>query len=45
MRAPFTSHPTNLGAAAAKYVDAFFQNVRWETVLGRREQASRMAPA
>jgi hypothetical protein len=34
----------DFGAAAAKYVDAFFQNIRWETVLARRDRASKMAP-
>ena len=29
----------NFGAAAAKYIDAFFQNIRWETVQARLERA------
>ena len=29
----------DFGAAAAKYIDAFFQNIRWESVLSRLEQA------
>jgi superoxide dismutase len=27
----------DFGAAAAQYVDAFFNNIKWETVLGRIE--------
>jgi len=29
----------DFGAAAAKYIGAFFQNIRWESVLARLEQA------
>lgn len=33
------SYQMDFGAATAKYVDAFFQNIRWETVQSRLEQA------
>jgi Fe-Mn family superoxide dismutase len=33
------SYQMDFGAATAKYVDAFFQNIRWETVQARLEQA------
>lgn len=38
------SYQMDYGAAAAKYVDAFFQNVRWDEV-DRRFQAGRRASA
>jgi Fe-Mn family superoxide dismutase len=31
------SYHMDFGAAAAQYVDAFFNNIKWETVLGRIE--------
>ena len=37
------SYQMDFGAATAKYVDAFFQNVRWESVLNRLEQARKFA--
>jgi Fe-Mn family superoxide dismutase len=33
------AYQMDYGAATAKYVDAFFQNIRWELVLSRLEQA------
>jgi Fe-Mn family superoxide dismutase len=35
------AHHTDYGASAAKYVDAFLQNVNWEEVNRRREAVSR----
>ena len=35
------SYQMDFGAAAAKYVDAFFQNIRWEVVLARLERAKK----
>jgi Fe-Mn family superoxide dismutase len=29
------SYQMDYGAAAAKYIDAFFRNIRWETVAER----------
>jgi len=37
------SYALDYGAAAAKYVDAFFQNVNWEEVDRRLERAEKMA--
>jgi Fe-Mn family superoxide dismutase len=31
----------DFGAAAAKYLDAFFDNIRWEQVSQRLERAQR----
>ena len=39
------SYQMDFGAAAAKYIDAFFQNIRWEAVLARREQSSKLVGA
>jgi superoxide dismutase, Fe-Mn family len=36
------SYALDYGAAAAKYVDAFFANVKWEEVQRRHEQALKM---
>jgi superoxide dismutase len=33
----------DFGAAAAKYIDAFLQNIRWEALLERMERARRCA--
>jgi Fe-Mn family superoxide dismutase len=33
------SYQMDYGAAAAKYIDAFFQNIRWEAVAARLAQA------
>jgi Fe-Mn family superoxide dismutase len=35
------SYQMDFGAAAAKYVDAFFQNIQWEAVGARLAQAAR----
>jgi len=37
------SYQMDFGAATAKYIDAFFQNIRWEAVLARFEQARQFA--
>ncbi len=37
------SYQMDFGAAAAKYIDAFFLNIRWEAVLERLEQATKLA--
>ena len=37
------SHQMDFGAATAKYVDAFFQNIRWDAVMARLEQARRLS--
>ena len=37
------SYHMDYGAAAAKYVDAFMQNVRWEEVDRRLVNARKMA--
>jgi Fe-Mn family superoxide dismutase len=37
------SYALDYGAAAAKYVDAFFQNVNWEEVDSRLERAEKAA--
>ena len=37
------SYHMDYGAAAAKYVEAFFQNIRWEKVNHRFEEAKKMA--
>ena len=39
------SYQMDFGAAAAKYIDAFFQNIRWEMVLERFERARRYREA
>jgi Fe-Mn family superoxide dismutase len=39
------SYQMDFGAATAKYVDTFFQNIRWEVVLARLEQAQKSANA
>ena len=36
--------PLDYGAAAAKYVDAFFQNINWEVVEQRFEKATKFEP-
>ncbi len=38
------SYQMDFGAATAKYVDAFFQNIRWDAVLARLERAKNLAP-
>lgn len=37
------SYQMDYGAASAKYIDAFFQNIRWEAVAERLELARRAA--
>ena len=37
------SFQMDYGAAAAKYIDAFFQNIRWESVAARLEQSRKLA--
>ena len=39
------SYQMDYGAATAKYIDAFFQNIRWETVQARLEQARKTTKA
>ena len=39
------AYQMDYGAAAAKYIDAFFDNVRWDEVNRRFEQARRLAAA
>jgi Fe-Mn family superoxide dismutase len=39
------AYQLDYGAAAAKYVDAFFANVRWDEVNRRFERAQRAAAA
>jgi len=36
------SYQMDYGAAAAKYIDAFFQNIRWETVAARLAYAQKV---
>jgi Fe-Mn family superoxide dismutase len=36
------SYQMDFGAATAKYVDAFFQNIRWEAVMARYERAKKI---
>src|SRR5438128_499754 len=36
------SYQMDYGAATAKYIDAFFQNIRWEAVLARVERAKKL---
>jgi len=38
------SYALDYGAAAAKYVDAFFQNIQWDEVNRRLESAQRRSP-
>jgi superoxide dismutase, Fe-Mn family len=38
------SYQMDYGAAAAKYIDAFFQNIRWEAVAARLAQARAVKP-
>jgi Fe-Mn family superoxide dismutase len=35
------AYAIDYGAAAAKYIDAFFQNVQWDEVERRLERAQR----
>jgi superoxide dismutase, Fe-Mn family len=37
------SYQMDFGAAAARYIDAFFRNVQWEAVAARLERAQRLA--
>lgn len=37
------SYQMDFGAAAAKYIDAFFKNIQWDTVASRMEAARRMS--
>src|SRR5207247_10837021 len=39
------AYAIDYGAAAAKYIDAFFQNVHWEEVNRRLERAEKAAAA
>jgi Fe-Mn family superoxide dismutase len=38
------SYQMDYGAAAAKYIDAFFQNIQWEAVAARWSRASSLKP-
>ena len=35
------SYQMDFGAAAARYVDAFFRNIQWDAVQARMEKAQR----
>ena len=37
------SYQMDFGAATAKYIDAFFQNIRWEAVLARLARAEKLS--
>jgi Fe-Mn family superoxide dismutase len=39
------AHHIDYGAAASRYVDAFFANIRWEGVNRRHERALRVCKA
>jgi Fe-Mn family superoxide dismutase len=39
------AYAIDYGAAAAKYIDAFFQNIQWEGVQRRLERAQKAAVA
>ena len=39
------SYQMDFGAATAKYIDAFFQNIKWDAVLARLEQARKFSGA
>jgi len=39
------SYHLDYGAAAARYVDAFFQNINWDEVNYRLERAEKAAAA
>ncbi|HZH14185.1 MAG TPA: Fe-Mn family superoxide dismutase [Archangium sp.] len=39
------AYQMDYGAAAAKYIDAFFQNIRWDEVNARLERAQKAAAA
>ena len=39
------SYQIDFGAAAAKYIDAFFANVRWDEVNARLERAIKVRAA
>jgi Fe-Mn family superoxide dismutase len=39
------SYQIDYGAAAAKYIDAFFRNIRWDAVAARIERAGIAAQA
>jgi superoxide dismutase, Fe-Mn family len=34
------SYQTDFGAAAAKYVEAFFRNIRWKAMLARLQSTT-----
>jgi len=36
------SYHMDYGAAAAKYIDAFFTNIRWDVVSERLEKAAKV---
>jgi superoxide dismutase, Fe-Mn family len=38
------AYAIDYGAAAPKYIDAFFQNINWDAVNGRLESAEKAAP-
>ncbi len=40
---PLPFDARRLGAAAAKYIDAFFRNVNWDEVNSRLERAEKAA--
>jgi superoxide dismutase, Fe-Mn family len=37
------SYQMDFRAATTKYVGAFFENIRWETVLARLQRAKKLA--
>lgn len=37
------AYALDYGAAAARYIDAFFQNIQWDEVNRRLERAQKMA--
>jgi Fe-Mn family superoxide dismutase len=39
------SYQMDFGAAAARYIDAFFKNIQWDTVTARLEKAQKVASA
>ena len=39
------AYAMDFGAAAAKYIDAFFQNIQWDEVQRRLERAQKATAA
>jgi Fe-Mn family superoxide dismutase len=39
------AYAIDYGAAAAKYIDAFFQNIQWDEVQRRLERAQKVGTA